>query len=471
MAFRRAQAGGSALWLISPLGGAEERLADLHTTGQMSWSSDGRWLAVGAAPSSVGDPRGIVLIPIDGGEPRWISRRAAPAADLDPSFSRDGRRLAFVTCKSAPWGCDVIVQQLDSGCAPSGVSRRITEQGLGIYGLAWSRDGESLLYSGSWSWDVDARLLRVGTGGSQQPERLDLAGSDVEAPAIAPAGDRLAFGRLTVNDDIWRYELGGVPEPFLRPSRLDGASQFSPTGDSIVFVSGRSGDVIDVWSAGADGSRPLQLTKGPACGKGSPRWSPDGRLIACDCLDREGRTKVYVVEAHGGRPKRLSSETDSDFNPNWSRDGKWIYFCSDRTGGHEVWRTSLERGTAEQVTDNGGYDASESADGRTLYCTKSTASSLYARSLDGGPERQVLEHVTSGAFVVFGDGIYYIGRRGADEQLPIQFHEFSSGASRLLAKVEGSILQHLSGSPDRRTLLSSLNPTRGSDLMLIENFR
>ena len=68
----------------------------------------------------------------------------------------------------------------------------------------------------------------------------------------------------------------------------------------------------------------------------------------------------------------------------------------------------------------------------------------------------------------FEDWICYIGRLGADKQYPIQFHEFSTGASRLLAKVEGPLLQHLSVSPDRRTLLFTKSATSGSDLMLIE---
>jgi len=59
IAFRRSQPGGNALWLVSPLGGAAQRLADLRTTGQLSWSPDGNWLAVRVVPPDDKDPRGI----------------------------------------------------------------------------------------------------------------------------------------------------------------------------------------------------------------------------------------------------------------------------------------------------------------------------------------------------------------------------------------------------------------------------
>ena len=182
-------------------------------------------------------------------------------------------------------------------------------------------------------------------------------------------------------------------------------------------------------------------------------------------------SKIYVVDASGGRPRRISSETADDYNPNWSRDGSRIYFFSGRTGRNEIWRTSLEGGVAEQVTRDGGYVAIESTEGSTLYYTKGGSSPLFAKSLDGGPERQVLDYVAANAFEVFDDGVYYLGRPGADRKYPLQFYEFATGASRLLVSFEGPLQQFLSVSPDRKTFLFTKSATRGVDLMLIENFR
>jgi hypothetical protein len=96
---------------------------------------------------------------------------------------------------------------------------------------------------------------------------------------------------------------------------------------------------------------------------------------------------------------------------------------------------------------------------------------LFAKALDGGPERQVLDDVYAVAFVAFEDGIYYIGQPGADNRFPLQFYEFSTGAKRLLTKIEGKAYQGLGVSPDRKSFLFSKLADSGVDLMLIENFR
>jgi eukaryotic-like serine/threonine-protein kinase len=473
IAFKRSEPGAPGIWLVSPLGGAEQKLADVQTLGQMSWSPDGKWLAVtrGFTPDNVGDVRGIFLVPVDGGEPRRLSDPKEPAFDIHPGFSPDGRLLAYASCAST-YSCDVFVQQLDSSYNPREPPRRITRQGLYVSGIAWSRDGRSLIYSGSLSWGVIHRLWRVGSSGGQPPEQLELAaGFQALYPSVTLAGDRLAFYVIASNYDIWRCPLGGVPEPFLRSSLHDYSPQYSPDGSRIAFASGRSGDVMEIWIAGADGSRPFQLTRGPGRGQGTPRWSPDGRLIAFDSLGEDGISHIYVIDANGGRARRVGSGMSTEGAPSWSRDGKWIYFYSNRTGRKEVWRASLGEGAAQQVTDNGGDAAFESTDGRTLFYTRSIASPLFARPLDGGPERQVLDHVVMRAFAVFADGIYYIGRPGADNQYPIQFHNFSTGANSLAARVERPLQQGLSVSPDRKIILFSKSATSGSDLMLVENFR
>ena len=194
---------------------------------------------------------------------------------------------------------------------------------------------------------------------------------------------------------------------------------------------------MEIWVARADGSGVVQMTNGLGRFQGTPRWSPDGRWIAFDSQGQDGNRHTYVIDASGGRPRRITSERLDQHVPSWSRDGKWIYFRSERTGRTEIWRVPFDGEAPERITANGGDTALESADGKTLFYTKSPDSPLFAKPLSGGPERQVLPWVSSRAFVPVEDGIYYIGRQGDDRKYPLEFYQFSSNTSRLLTKIEG----------------------------------
>jgi hypothetical protein len=91
--------------------------------------------------------------------------------------------------------------------------------------------------------------------------------------------------------------------------------------------------------------------------------------------------------------------------------------------------------------------------------------------VNGGPERKVLDNTgRCRDFAVFEDGIYYCGR-SERFKIPLLFHQFSSGTSRLISTLEERLFSGLTVSPDRKTILYTRSATYGADLMLIENFR
>jgi Tol biopolymer transport system component len=469
----------SGIYIISPLGGGEQKLADFPAassdvlatgSGQISWSPDGKWLA---ASSRTPEFNGIFLLPVDGGEPRRISNPQAPAYDQAPVISPDGRMLAYATCHgSGMTSCAISVQDLDSAYIPQHSPHRIGTQALSVVRrLAWSRDGESLISDGSLGSYVQTYLWRLAVHEARPPQRIEVAGNNVYSPSVAAAGDRLMFSRRLVNYDIWRYHMGGGMEPFIVSSLLDVAPQFSLDGTRIAFASERSGETNEIWVAHPDGSGLVRMTSGFEQRQGSPHWSPDGRWIAFDSQAPDGVFHVNVVDSGGGKPRRVTDASEGIF-PTWSRDGKWIYYTSQRSGSSEVWRAPFVGGTPARVTTNGGGPAYESADGKTLFYMKVGASSpLFAQPAAGGPERQVLPWVEKRAFLPVEDGIYYIGGKGDDGKYPLAFYSFSNNASRVLTKIEGVLLFGLAVSPDRQTILFSKSVNDGSNLMMIENFR
>lgn len=254
-------------------------------------------------------------------------------------------------------------------------------------------------------------LWRVDSSGTKAPTRIDLAGLEARYPAIARGSRRLVYARVVTDSDIWRYQIGKHPERFISSSLTEYNPQFSPDGKRIVFQSNRAGGCEEIWVSDQDGTNALPLTNDLGVMQGTPRWSPDGRWIAFDSQGQDGHPDIYVIDADGGQLRRLTPPASDESAPSWSRDGKWIYFRSNRTGRNEIWRMRFEGGEAFQVTDNGGYVAFESWDGKILCYLKASSSSLrfiqplYARALAGGPERQIIDAVAVRAFYPVKNGI------------------------------------------------------------------
>ena len=159
--------------------------------------------------------------------------------------------------------------------------------------------------------------------------------------------------------------------------------------------------------------------------------------------------------------------------PSWSRDGRWIYFASDRAGGPaEVWRIAVTGGAEERVTHGGGSLAYESADGKTLFFMRGTfaRTALLALPLAGGPERKVLECVPSLGFAVGPGGVYHFACEAGPSGTPLYVLDPATGRDRLLATVEKGD-GGLTVSADGKTFLYPRGVGDGADLMMIESFR
>ena len=471
IAFQRLRGDGASIYLISPLGGPERKLADCRPARSpaMSWSPDGKWLAV--AEREPQGPNGIFLLPVERGEKRRLTSNTADV-DNSPAFSPGGRYLAYASCTTVQ-SCDVHLLELGPGYEPTSQPRRVTHQTAFMEGIAWAWDQRSLVYAASVESQTYPYLWRAFLPSSASPERLELAGPQANYPAISPVANRLAFSRRVVDEDIWKLEAGAPPRSFIASTRDERGPQFSPDGAKIAFSSSRSG-LMEIWVCERDGSNPVQLTDRLGRFQATPRGSPAGRWIAFSSLAEDGKRSVHVVDAAGGQPRRLSSPAYDEHIPGWSRDGRWIYVTSNRSGRSEIWRMPSPGGVPTQVTDNGGYAfGGESWDG-TIYYLKNlpiAAQPLYARSLAGGAERQVLDSVYGRSVHVVTDGIYHFA--GADDQgaYPLQFFDFATGKNRVLARIDLSPSIGLTVSPDRRTILYTAYKPINYDLVLVENFR
>lgn len=485
LAFYRSSTEGDGVYLVPALGGAERKLTDAwanrfgfgsHTW--LHWSPEGKWLVLSDKTSAT-DPFSLFLVSSSTGERRRLtSPPTSIIGDCSPAFSPDGKWLAFVRVISAVVG-EVYLVSVEGG-----EPKRLTFDGLGISNLTWAAGGNEIVFS-SRQGGGKSRLFKIPMIGGT-PQWLAASGNDAQYPAFSQQGDRLAWTQNTDQVDIFRLALKGKLETtspvtdqpstgLLASTASEASPRYSPDGKRIAFVSNRSGSE-EIWVGDSEGEKPIRLTsfRGPLAG--SPSWSPDGKQIVFDCRP-EGNADIFVVSSEGGQPRRLTFDPAEDIVPSWSHDGEWIYFTSHRSGRLQVWKIPANGGDAIQITQQGGFEAVESADGQWLYYAQDRGSSFIWRvPINGGQEAPVYDYrqkTYTRMWTVTNAGLYFAVAESLSRS-NISFYNFSTGKVTVAAEISGRLPGSVSGlslSTDGKWLLVPQIVRRGSDLMMIENFR
>jgi Tol biopolymer transport system component/DNA-binding winged helix-turn-helix (wHTH) protein len=472
IAFCRILEGETGIYIIPALGGEERRVRNtlwdeqefqeaFRFADRLSWSPDEKLLAY-SDRASRREATSIFLLTLDSLEVRRLTSPLRSRGDFSPEFSPDGQTLAFARDSQGVESVYVIP-------VSGGEEKRLTSDTKQKWGIAWTPDGREIVFSDvAWLWKISV------SGG--EPERLQF-GQEGVGPSIR--GNRLVYVRYRSNKNIWRRELNSLipaspPERFISSTRMESGPQFSPDGSKIAFESTRSGG-YEVWLCRSDGSSPRQLTHFNPAVAGTPRWSPDGRQIAFDSRPA-GNGDIFVIDFQGGPPRKLTNEASNEVVPSWSRDGRWIYFASDRTGGsYEVWKMPSTGGSAVQVTRHGGFAAFESPDGRFLYYAKGlTVPGLWRIPTGGGEEIELLGSLEAGYWgywAVVENGVYYLD---TTTKPGIAFFDITTHRITRVFDLENRPAREdpgLAVSPDKRTILYTQLDSSNSDILLVENFR
>jgi Tol biopolymer transport system component/predicted Ser/Thr protein kinase len=489
IAFLRGRVGDTPIvHVVSPLGGVARPLTAIRAArvetnwlrgapaSQLAWTPDSRFVAFAAADAPAG-AGGVQVVAIEGGQPRPLTAPALPMVHRDPAFSPDGTRLAYSACTSTLYPpCDVYVVDLDPGLTPRPPARRLTQHDLTVVGLAWARDGRSIVFGGA-RFDR-THLWRVPADGSAAPVRIEIARRGL-SPAIAAAGDRLAFTYNLNDNDVYAFEPGKPDVAVASSTLTDYGPTYAPDGRRFAFESGRAGESNEIWIAGADGGNPIQLTRGPGGWQGSPAWSPDGSRIAFDSRGADGFSDIWVIGPDGLGLRRITDGPFDDAMPSWSRDGRFLYYRQDRADGFDLWRRAITdggagAGAAVRVTEGGGFRGVESPDGLTfVFARRDDESPLMVQPVAGGPARTLVACAITRTLTTGPDGIYYLGCPAEAPSSPVYRTDPNTGATRLLgtAGVNGGFVPGMAVSPDGRRILFTRRVTEGSDLMLVEGFR
>jgi TolB protein len=187
-------------------------------------------------------------------------------------------------------------------------------------------------------------------------------GSISLSPRVSPDNSRIAFATLGGREGwsvrMYSLELGRLVS---FPAGTAGGSNQSPAwsgdGTKIAFSSSRSGDP-EIWVADASGSAPKRITyfKGPDV---APVWNPRTNAQLAWVSGRTGLPQIYTMDQDGANIQRM---TDGGYavSPSWSSSGQFLTFSWNRKygpgapGGQDIYLMDIATKRWQQLTHEAG---------------------------------------------------------------------------------------------------------------------
>jgi Tol biopolymer transport system component len=468
LAFLRVEDETTQCIVIPADGGTERKLAELGPaadSGQplpaVSWNADGKSLVV--VQSGEKQAPGLAILTVESGKLQRITNPAEGSeGDSTPVVSPTGSSIAFVR-HTQNEGADIFL------CDATGAGlRRLTFDDRGIRGIAWTRDGQDLLYSGHrvGGW----RLWRVPAYGGS-PRDLVISGKQAYYPAIGR--NRLAYTDSPTVSAIWRATLSTADvveeRPLIRSTGREVNAVWSPDGARIADVSDQTGS-DEIFVNDADGRNRVQITqlKGPRVGR--LRWSPEAKTIIFDASSDHGQEVFTIPATPGSKPARVLLNAS---NASYSHDGKWIYFQSRG----QIWKSTAAGGNPQAIAEQrGAGQPIESADGKYVYFRSRRG--IWRIPTAGGDEEEafVPEHDMWGPTNMqpTRKGVYYTEFERSERAMVVSFYDFGTKKSSIVFRMRNADWGNGGGfsvSPDGKSILYARVDQSQTNLMLVDNFR
>lgn len=391
----------------------------------LDWSPDGRLLVVDDKTKPE-DPFSLYLVSTaDGRKARLTFPTMDVIGDLAPRFSPDGKSVAFIR----------MIYQHESELfvipTTGGEARKITSDDAVIGDVDWLRNSETLLFSSARGgtfgfWKIDAREHAANPVAFHAE-----ISSDVPLQfSVAKNANEVAYSAYAPNLDIMALDLSAAESGNAKWTRRvdtwkeESMPQFSPDGQSLAYISDVGGTPrIRVGPADGLSSRPVT----PSNVRPSYyRWSPDNLHIVYTSVGRPGFQIIHVLQ-----PSNIYASFLQCGHPSYSWDGQSIYCQS----GVFLSRVPLKAGTAQPVTDQGGFPVA-ATDGDSIYYAGGRIDpNIWRLRLTPGshPEAVVTDLLSGywGCWSLTSSGIYYLGHKGNE---PWIVFRSNAGAIRQIAR-------------------------------------
>ena len=278
----------------------------------------------------------IYLMDDDGKNQRNLTNH--PDWDASPSWSPDGTRIAFISDrdghvrKGGVWTTfEIYVMDADGGN-----QQNLTNDPKADSSPSWSPDGKRIAFMSDRDRLLDIHgfptsEIYVMDADGENPQNLTNNRHDDSSPSWSPDGKRIVFmsyrdGHFIgdfeeITSEIYVMDADGGNQQRLTENRKnDELPSWSPDGTRIVFSSDRKGDFVnyEIYVMDDDGGNLQRLTENRK-NDWSPSWSPDGKRIAFSS-DRKGdweNYEIYVMDTDGGNQQKLTNHPRNDIGPAW----------------------------------------------------------------------------------------------------------------------------------------------------------
>ncbi|MGB7623805.1 MAG: protein kinase, partial [Terriglobia bacterium] len=228
---------------------------------------------------------------------------------------------------------------------------------------SFSPDGRSVAFLSNRGGQFDIWMGLI-TGGS--PVRVTNDPNLKARPHWSPDGSKIAYARLNESGlwDVWTVPaLGGTPRKLLTNAT---EAVWSPDGRSLAYA---NSSTRTIWICDAMGSNARALTQPESqTFHIEPAFSHDGRRIAFVRRGYGPYAELAWADVSSGKVEHLTDDKALTFSPVWSADNRFIYFASTRGGTMNLWKVSAQGGSPQQITAGRGDDSEldVSADGQKI---------------------------------------------------------------------------------------------------------
>jgi Tol biopolymer transport system component/tRNA A-37 threonylcarbamoyl transferase component Bud32 len=309
-----------------------------------NWTPDGRYFvfeAVREGTASVWALRESTGL-FRSTRPQPVQLTTGPMNVGDPVPSRDGKRV-FV--ESWQPRAELVRYDAKSGQFAPYLS------GISAMGLDFSRDGEWVAYNDY----PDGAVWRSKVDGTQ---KLQLTFPSMQAylPRWSPDGKQIAFFGHPPGEPSHIYVIpaaGGIPELIYRHGTNLADPNWSPDGKSLICgenALSNQGSAVYVLDMKTRNASKLPGSDGLF----SPRWSPNGRYVIAITLDS---LRLRLFDFTTRQWTELAKAKGFVGYPNWSRDGRYLYFHGILKEEEGYFRVHISDRKVERILGLKGFQA------------------------------------------------------------------------------------------------------------------